>query len=457
MANQLTQRAASSVAWRSGAAMRLRSRRSLSPDSVTASCLAVMIGACIFLQRMAVPLSETAQVPAAFVVGYGVFLILLFRSRLVIDTSVTALFFVAMSVMTVSVVVSDATSSLSSFTYLLSIYVLYLFRLKYARGAFQYALNIFLKLMLFCALLGIAQFLLQFVVGWETVFPLDTYLPSNFLLVNYNTIIPLEYESEVMKANGVFFLEPSFFSQFLGLAVLIETFGKRRPIRLAIYGVAIMMSYSGTGLMLVALFLPWIILKRGNAGVLIAGAAIALVVALAGGALDLSALTNRVGEFGSTESSGFARFISPYLLMRDFVIQSPSALLFGLGSGAIDKVMADAFLPYLAHDPTWIKVALEYGVPALALFMSFVAMAIFHGTRNKVLSWAVFCFYLFLGGYLLNGALHCLFVALTAWHNRPVYARRTAFARHRRRLQPIHRRAVRRPASLSTDIRRASA
>jgi hypothetical protein len=256
----------------------------------------------------------------------------------------------------------------------------------------------------------------------------------------------------VMKANGVFFLEPSFFSQFLGLAILIEMFGKRRLVRLAIYVVAILMSYSGTGLMLVAAFLPWIVLRRGNAGVIVAGAAVALLVAVAGGAVDLGALTSRVGEFSSTESSGFARFISPYLLMRDFVIQSPSALMFGLGSGAIDRVTGDAFLPYLAHDPTWIKVALEYGVPALALFMAFIAVALFHGTRNRLLSWAVFCFYLFLGGYLLNGALHCLFVALTAWHNRPTVARRTQFLlKHGGRLAAVRRRPLRRPASLATD------
>ncbi|MGE5537065.1 MAG: hypothetical protein ACM30I_00490 [Gemmatimonas sp.] len=405
----------------------------------------MMIAACIFLQRFAVPLSDTAQVPAAFVAGYLVFLTLLFRGRLVVNTGVTAAFFAAMGVMTISVIVSDAMASLSSFSYLLSIYVLYLFRLKYPTGAFAHAMNVFLKFMTVAAAVGIAQYALQYVVGWEPVFPFDSYVPDSFLLQNYNVIIPVEYESEIMKANGVFFLEPSFFSQFLGLAILIEAFGRRRPLRLALYAIALLLSYSGTGLLLVGAFLPFILLKRGNASMVVAAGAVLLVVAMFSGAFDLSAITSRVSEFESTESSAFARFISPFLLMRDFVITSPMSLLFGMGSGAIDKVMQDAFLTYLAHDPTWIKVALEYGVPALALFMWFVGVALFHGARNRILAGAIFMFYLFLGGYLLNGALHCLFVVLTTWHNRPVPVRRThPLLRGRRGVLLRHRLAMRR-------------
>jgi hypothetical protein len=424
--------------------MRPRSRRAVLPDRVTASCLTVMIGACIFLQRFAVPLSDTAQVPAAFVAGYAVFLTLLLRGRLVVNSHVTAMFFATMGWMTISVIVSGAISSLSSFSYLLAIYILYLFRFKYPTGAFAHAMDVFLKLMMVCAVIGIAQYALQYVVGWEMVFPFDTYVPDTFLLQNYNVIIPVEYEGEIMKANGVFFLEPSFFSQFLGLAILIEAFYRHRPVRLGIYAVALLASYSGTGLVLVFAFLPFIFWRRGNVKLVLAAVGVGLLLLAAGTVFDISAITSRVGEFESTESSGFARFISPFLLMRDFVVTSPMDLLFGKGSGAIDQVMQNAFLTYLAHDPTWIKVALEYGVPAMVLFMTFVGVALFSGARNRILSGAVFLFYLFLGGYLLNGALHCLFVALTSWHNRPVLLRRPHWIARNGRLA-LRRRTLRQP------------
>jgi hypothetical protein len=404
-------------------------------DGVTVSSLAVAIGSCIFLQRFAVPLGTATQVPAAFVAGYLAFLWLLLRGRFNVNGQVLGLFLATMAFMTLSVIISSTRSSLLSFGYLLAIYSLYVFRLKYPAGCFSRALNIFLNMMTICALCGVAQFALQFVVNSDLVFPLDTFMPYQILLDGYNVIIPLTYESTIMRSNGVFFLEPSFFSQFLGLAVVIELLGARRVTRLLVFAAGMVVCYSGTGILLVLVFLPWILMRRGNAGVLMAAVVIGVVLSLASGALDLSTFTNRIDEFSSTESSGFARFISPFYLLHDFVINSTSTLLFGMGPGAIERIMKEAFTydAYLAFDPTWIKLILEYGFFAAALFMTFVGYALFQGTRNRMLSWAILFFYLVLGGYLLNGFLHILFVALCAWHNRsarvPGISRRSAIQR----------------------------
>jgi len=419
------------VAWRSGGAQRLRSVPRPQVDSVTVSALAVAIGSTIFLQRFAFPLGVGTQIPASFAIAYLAFLWLLLRGRLNINTQVFGLFLATMAVMTLSVIISATRASLLSFGYLLAIYSLYVFRLRYPAGCFSRALNIFLNLMTVSALLGLAQFGLQFVVDSDLVFPLDAFMPESFLLDGYNVIIPLSYGDTVMKSNGVFFLEPSFFSQFLGLAVIIELLGARRITRLLLFAAALVVCYSGTGLLLVFMFLPWILMRRGNASVLFAIVVLAVVLSLAGGAIDLDALTNRVEEFQSTESSGFARFISPFFLLRDFVVNSTGSLLFGKGPGAIDEVMKQAFTfdSYLAFDPAWIKLLIEYGFFATALFTAFISTALFQGTRNRTLSWAILFFYLFLGGYLLNGFVHCLFAALCAWHNRGAHVPQLASSR----------------------------
>jgi hypothetical protein len=111
-------------------------------------------------------------------------------------------------------------------------------------------------------------------------------------------------------------------------------------------------------------------------------------------------------------------------MLRDFAASSLGTLFFGMGSGAIEQIMKEAFTydAYLAFDPTWIKLILEYGVLATASFAVFLGSALFQGSRNRTLSWTILFFLLFLGGYLLNGVVHILFVALCAWHNREARA-----------------------------------
>jgi hypothetical protein len=428
------------VAWRSGGVQRLRSVARPQADGVTMATLAVVIGACIFLQRFAVPFGDS-QIPASFAVGYLGFLWLLLRGRLNIDRQVFGLFLATLAFMTLSLIVSATRASLLSFGYLLAIYALYVFRLKHPAGCFARALNIFLTLMSVCALLGMAQFALQFVVNQDLVFPLDSYMPESILLDGYNVIIPLSYGDNVMRSNGVFFLEPSFFSQFLGLAVVIELLGARRATRLLLFAGAMLVCYSGTGLLLVFVFLPWILMRRGNASVIFAMGVLAIVLSLAGGVIDLDTLTGRVSEFSSTESSGFARFISPFYMLRDFAASSTGTFLFGRGPGAIEQVMKEAFTydAYLAFDPTWIKLILEYGFFSAVSFAAFIGAALFRGTRNRMLSWAILFFYLFLGGYLLNGLVHCLFVVLCVWHNREARAPQLVSRRAAERLHRIRR------------------
>lgn len=389
-------------------------------DRTTALGMAAILVSCIVFQRIAIPVGGT-QIAGSFAATYGVFGMLLLLGRFVVSPMLAMLFLGTMALLALSMALSVSVASIPSFAYLFTIYFLYAFKLRYRQGAFTYTLDFFQSLMTFCAALGIVQFLAQFVAPFEFVFPIDAFVPEQFRYTEqFNVIIPLTYESPIMKSNGVLFLEPSFFSQFLGLAIIIELTGRQRPVRLALFGAAMLVSYSGTGMSMVALFLPWILIQRGNLQLLVLGLVAGVLLLVTGDALNLNLLTERVGEFGAEQSSGFARFISPYYLIRDFLIEDPAALLFGLGAGSIETVVSRAFArAYLAHDPAWIKVTFEYGLIAAICLLGYITVALRQGSRHRLLAWAILYLFLFLGGYLLNGMMHAVFVTLAAWHNDP--------------------------------------
>ena len=386
-------------------------------DRQTFVVLAIILLSCIFLQRFAFPVGS-AQIAVSFAISYAAFAYLLLSGSMAINPILAVTYLGVAAALTLVALASDDTISLSSYIYLLSIYVLYLFRLKHKAGAYERTLDLYQNAMMVCAGLGVAQFLGQFAVGSELVFPIDLYVSPTFLIDRFNVIIPLTNDSSIMKANGVVFLEPSFFSQFLALSLIIEMLHRKRGHRMAIILAGMIVSYSGTGLSLAVMFGAWTLLRQGNFR-LIMLALVALVVLAAGSTFfNLSVFIDRIGEFGSRESSGFARFISPFYMISDFLITSPKAFLFGLGPGSIEAgVGMAASHDYLAHDATWIKLLYEYGAIGSLLLLGYMALALFAGARDRILAGAILYLFLFLGGYLLNGIMHSFFVALLVWHN----------------------------------------
>jgi hypothetical protein len=395
--------------------------------------VAIIILSCIFLQRFAIPLG-TAQIAVSFAISYGAFAYLLLSGCMTVNPILVVTYLLAAGGLTMVAMVADQVS-VSSYVYLLSIYALYCFRLRRKEHSYDRTLDLYQDAMMVCAVLGLAQFLGQFVVGNELVFPIDLYVDPTFLVDKFNVIIPLAYGSTIMKANGVFFLEPSFYSQFLGLSLVIELLHRKRARRLAIIIGGMIVSYSGTGMSLAVLFGAWTLLRQGNVRMVMLAVIAVVLLVMGSSVLNLTVFVDRIGEFGSRESSGFARFISPFYLISDFIITSPKSFLFGLGPGSIQSAVGlAAQRDYLAHDATWIKLLYEYGAIGTLLLMGYMALSLFMGARDRILAGAILFLFLFLGGYLLNGIMHSFFVALLVWHNlssAPAAARRPRMMAYR--------------------------
>jgi len=122
---------------------------------------------------------------------------------------------------------------------------------------------------LLCALAGIAQFYAQFVFQAPWLFDFSRDLPWHLRGPSgYNTVIPV---GELYKSNGFFLREPSHFSFLMALALLAELQMARRPLRLVTFGLALLLTYSGTGLLALSLGLMFPLGRRTLVQLLVLG------------------------------------------------------------------------------------------------------------------------------------------------------------------------------------------
>jgi glycosyltransferase involved in cell wall biosynthesis len=133
-----------------------------------------------------------------------------------------------------------------------------------------------------------------------------------------------------------------------------------------------------------------------------------------GGYLRADIFISRVAEFTFPQASGFARFISPVWILRDYVMESTSGILFGFGPGSLSEIVRST--GYLAHDPSWFKITFEYGILGFAISFLFFLMVLFQRCPNRLLAAALLYQFLFLGGYLHAAYISFLILTLVALH-----------------------------------------
>lgn len=222
----------------------------------------------------------------------------------------------------------------------------------------------------FTAAAGLVQFVVQFaglrLFTFEGIFPFSTLIEPFF-----NTAIPIG-DSSYFKSNGFFLLEPSMFSQFMALALLIEVLTWQRMRYLALFGAALVCSVSGTGWLMIISFLVSAVLNMGRRGVPIVIGTV-LLGGLALGGLDLilpqvfAAFQGRMSEFQLPGTSGHMRFVTPWWIAHDVLAMDPLTWFVGLGAGVSEHLGRFNAYEYNVNAP--IKLLLEYGLPTLILYL----------------------------------------------------------------------------------------
>ena len=247
------------------------------------------------------------------------------------------------------------------------------------------------------AVAGIAQFAAQ--LAGLRLFSFRGLVPASLLFEDgYNPQIPVGF-GNLFKSNGFFLLEPSVFSQFMAFGLILEVLVLRRTRVLALFAAGLMLSMAGTGWIVLASFVVSAAFSMGRRGILISLLTLALVGLLAGGAVVLApdaaaAFTSRLDEIVRPGTSGHLRFVTPFWLLDDVLSAEPSAALLGIGSGGSERVVR----PYDYTVNTPVKIALDYGLPALAAYVALLAAGRKTVTQRAVVLPGLVLL-LFAGGY----------------------------------------------------------
>ncbi|HMN45097.1 MAG TPA: hypothetical protein PKE27_11010 [Povalibacter sp.] len=257
------------------------------------------------------------------------------------------------------------------------------------------ALRFFCNLTALIALAGVIQFTLQFVGGKAFAFPIETFVPDWLRTRGYNDIAPLYYGAKIYKATGFVMLEPSVFCQLCALGLTAELVHRNRGWRMAAYAAGIVVSYSGTGLLILAVTLPVLVILYQRWDLLLRGLLLLAVLALLVEPLNLNVTLNRASEFSSSGgSSAFIRFVGWMNLFADKLWTDPARALFGYGAGTFFS----AAEVYRAGEMAHAKIFFEFGVVGGLLYFVFLFYCFLSSRAPLALRIGV------LAAYFMNGA-----------------------------------------------------
>jgi len=382
-------------------------------DSLAKWLLYSQIIAATFLQKIAIPLGQHTQVFLALVIMLGAAGIGIVSQRMEIRTTRLALYLLMAGGVTLIQLLRASEFSATSLLLLLVIHLPYAVGLKNGITCTEDALAFFRKIMVIIALVGLAQFALQFIIGRQYAFFLDTLFPQEWIASGFNQLIPTHYNSALCKSNGFFMLEPSIFSQFLALSLIIEMVCFKNPKVIALYLAALLTTFSGTGLVILAAVVPaYLLFQRKYT--LLAGVGVAFIAFLwIAPYVGLADYAGRVNEFTKTTTSGYARFLSIFSTIRDFVLPHTDTLLLGLGAGSFRDV--GQHVSYAWHAPTWGKIFVEYGLIGALVYFPLLMYVFFTSQQSPYIKVALGIQFLFLAEYALNPTVHNLLLALLAW------------------------------------------
>jgi hypothetical protein len=304
--------------------------------------------------------------------------------------------------------------SYSSMLLLVALHLPYVFAVPQGNDG-ERIVKFFLGIVTVFACCGIAQFGLHSVVNSRFLFPIENFVPSPFIVQHFNKQAAVAYGSDVYRANGVFLLEPSFFSQVLAVAVVAELCTRARATRLAVFGAALVVSYSGTGMLVLAICLPLYAVMRRRWGLLLIGVIALVVMIPLQEHFHGIRLLSRVGELGSANSSGFARFVGGFLLFDQYLWSDPWRTLFGYGAGAFANYASHTH--YAVAEMALFKIVFEFGLIGALAYFGFLCCCLLTSKAPRLLTLAVGITYLLNGMY--TPFAHGLAMGLLLWNSMP--------------------------------------
>jgi hypothetical protein len=246
------------------------------------------------------------------------------------------------------------------------------------------------------ALLGLYQF-----ATMDASDPFDRF--GSWVITGFNTHGALSYGSAVLRSNGYVLLEPSFFSQYCAIAIVLEFTFFHKLWRIPLYAAGIFVAAGGTGLTTLLIFVVAHAWHRNKMPQLAILAVVGLIVLwMFSDNVIVQNMLTRTSEFAEPGSSAFGRFVAPFVQISRQLVDLPSWIV-GLGPGASsgDRLKLEGWSPdEIGNLMAPIKMLIEYGLVGAAPFMIFITRAFFDRSRSFVLSFAMFVCYTFMSSSL---------------------------------------------------------
>lgn len=367
-----------------------------------------------FASKFAIPPLGAAGISIAIPAMLAMVCIGLIFQRLVFEPRASAAYLFVLGGLVAMQSMADSRYSLMSLILLGMLHLPYVFRMVQP-PSFVRIIRWVQNVGLIIAILGILQYLLQFVVSAELVFPLENFFPKDFIVSLFNQQAPIAYGATVYRANGMVMVEPSVFSQLMALCIVIELISKRRWWYFAVALTAMIMSYSGTGMLLLGATLVVFAVQRGKIGLVTAFFAGVFVLFALGSVFKdipiLGHMISRIGEFGSTGSSGFARFVGGYYMFDEFLWPDPVRTLIGYGAGTFKFYMLAATYP--VSEMAIFKVVFEFGLLGAMLYFGLLVYYFGRSSAPLVLKLGLAICLILSGNYFPFA--HALAFVLLVW------------------------------------------
>jgi hypothetical protein len=259
-------------------------------------------------------------------------------------------------------------------------------------------LKLFLHIASLLAVLAVAQYFLQGIVDQALLYPIDNLVPPDFVVQGFNAQGTIKYGSSQVRATGMFMLEPSFLTQFLAIAIIAESLTSKRLWRLGLYGIGILMAHAGTGILILLIVMPLVVITHRRWDLLLIGVLGAVVLIGYGEVMNLDFLTSRTGEFSDPNSSGFARFVGGFYMFEEMLWPNLPRALFGYGAGSFMEY-THLFTMEVADMPM-TKMMFEFGLVGAVTYFTFIATCLFSSPLPKLLSLGVALSFLLNGMYV---------------------------------------------------------
>lgn len=302
-----------------------------------------------------------------------------------------------------------------SITSYLLLFVLYApFAFSFRPGAagpelWRWTVRLYVAFSVFLAAAGTAQFFLQFVFRPDWLFNYMPLIPEPIRASGgWNTV---NWADQWIKSNGFFLREPSIFSVAMAFALICELAMGRRKWVLALLAAGLVLTYSGSGLLCLAVAMLFPLDRHCLPRVLACVTAAALVYFVFGEALNLGYTVERVGEVNSGKTSAYCRFVYPNVLIVQNFDSSAWASLLGNGSGTMPKL--DTFCAN-GVETTYAKAIFEYGLAGALAFAVFILTALNRSAAPIRIRVALAVMWLLLGGNLLTSEFLLLIFLFSA-------------------------------------------